>query len=148
MFTTLVPFLVVFLTGLVVSLVLTPWVRALAHRHGVVDLPNERRPHRRPTARGGGVAVLIAFHAACLVAVALPWPEMQGDLDFAWWRRFAMGSGILLVVGLVDDVRGMRPGYKLVGQALAAFALWWGGLRFGALLELSFGSSGSSMLST
>jgi UDP-N-acetylmuramyl pentapeptide phosphotransferase/UDP-N-acetylglucosamine-1-phosphate transferase len=83
------------------------------------------------------VAVLIAFHAACLVAVALPWPEMQGDLDFAWWRRFAMGSGILLVVGLVDDVRGMRPGYKLVGQALAAFALWWGGLRFGALLELS-----------
>ena len=56
MFTTLVPFLVVFLTGLVVSLVLTPWGRARAHRHGVVVLPNERRPHRRPTARGGGVA--------------------------------------------------------------------------------------------
>ena len=32
---------------------LTPWVRALAVRYGVVDRPNARRPHKHPTARGG-----------------------------------------------------------------------------------------------
>ncbi|HZI33106.1 MAG TPA: undecaprenyl/decaprenyl-phosphate alpha-N-acetylglucosaminyl 1-phosphate transferase, partial [Candidatus Binatia bacterium] len=59
MFGDLDKYLLVFLTGLVVTYLLTPVVRAAAIRFGVVDLPNERRPHKRPTARGGGLAVVL-----------------------------------------------------------------------------------------
>ena len=127
-------YLLVFLTGLVVTYLLTPLVRALAHRFGVVDIPNARRAHQHPTARGGGVAVVIGVHAACLVAVLYPWPELAGSLDFAWWKRFALASLILFVVGVIDDVRGMKPLVKLGGQTAAALIMALSGARFGQLL--------------
>ena len=49
-------YIVVFLTGLLVTYLLTPVVRSLATRFGVVDKPDARRPHKRITARGGGLA--------------------------------------------------------------------------------------------
>ena len=124
-------YIYVFFAGLLVSYLLTPAVRALAFRFGVVDLPNERRPHQRPTARGGGVAVFIAVQAACLLAFVLPWPKHAGGLDFAWWQRFALASLILFAVGIIDDVRGMKPLVKLGGQTLAALLMALSGTHFG-----------------
>jgi UDP-N-acetylmuramyl pentapeptide phosphotransferase/UDP-N-acetylglucosamine-1-phosphate transferase len=127
-------YIAVFLTGFVVSYLLTPVVRWLAVRFGIVDLPNERRPHKRATARGGGLAIFLGFHAACLMAVAFPWPKFAGGLDFAWWQRFVLPSLVLLIIGLIDDIRGMRPLVKLGGQAIAASLIFLGGARFGILL--------------
>ncbi|HUD46571.1 MAG TPA: hypothetical protein VMR33_07060 [Candidatus Baltobacteraceae bacterium] len=126
-------YIAVFLTGLVVTYLLTPVVRALAVRYDVVDKPDARRPHKRPTARGGGLAVVIGVHAACLVALFFPWPKFTGNLDISWWRNYALASLVLLVVGLVDDVRGMRPLVKLAGQAVAAGLIFASGARFGSM---------------
>src|SRR5579859_7810683 len=93
-------YILVFLVGLLVSYLLTPVVKAMAFRFGIVDMPDERRPHKRPTTRGGGVAVFIAVQVACLLAFALPWPRHPGGLDFGWWERFALASMILFVVGI------------------------------------------------
>lgn len=65
-------YIAVFLTGFVVTYLLTPVVRSLAVRFGVVDLPNERRPHKHPTARGGGLAVVLGIFAACAMGLAFP----------------------------------------------------------------------------
>ena len=134
MFGDLDKYILVFLTGLAVAYLLTPVVKKLAFRFGVVDLPGERRPHQRPTARGGGVAVFIAVQAACLLAFDLPWPRRPGGLDFIWWRHFALASLILFVVGIIDDVRGMKPLIKLAGQTLAASLMALTGTQFGAFL--------------
>jgi UDP-N-acetylmuramyl pentapeptide phosphotransferase/UDP-N-acetylglucosamine-1-phosphate transferase len=134
MFGDLDKYILVFLVGLVVTYLLTPVVRSLAIRAGVVDLPDARRPHKRPTARGGGVAVVLGVHAACLVAILFPWPHLAGALDFAWWQKFALASLVLLVVGVIDDVRGMKPLIKLGGQVAAALLMWFSGTRFGQLL--------------
>ena len=127
-------YIMVFLVGLVVTYLLTPVVRSLAIRFGVVDLPDTRRPHKRPTARGGGVAVVIGVQVACLAAVLFPWPKLAGALDFFWWQKFAMASLVLLVVGIIDDIRGMKPFIKLGGQIAAALIMWFSGTRFGQLL--------------
>src|SRR6202012_2434923 len=76
MFGDLDKYILVFLVGLLVTYLLTPMVRQIAIRYGVVDRPDARRPHKRPTARGGGVAVVLGVHAACLAAVLIPWPQM------------------------------------------------------------------------
>jgi UDP-N-acetylmuramyl pentapeptide phosphotransferase/UDP-N-acetylglucosamine-1-phosphate transferase len=136
MFGDLDKYLAVFLTGLVVTYLLTPVVRAAACRFGVVDLPNERRPHKHPTARGGGLAVIIGVHAACLMALAFPWPKLAGGLDLRWWQHFTLASLVLLVVGLVDDVRGLKPHVKLCGQAVAAGLMCLSGARFGTILGI------------
>ena len=134
MFGDLDKYIVVFLTGLVVTYLLTPVVRSMAIKFGVVDMPDARRPHKRLTARGGGVAVVLGVHAACLVAVLFPGPKLAGALDLMWWQKFALASLVLLVVGVIDDVRGMRPLIKLGGQVAAALIMWFSGTRFGLLL--------------
>ncbi|MGH7950564.1 MAG: hypothetical protein ACREFE_01390 [Limisphaerales bacterium] len=134
MFGDLDKYITVFLTGLVVTYLLTPMVRGLALRFGVVDLPNKRRPHKWPTARGGGIAVVFGVHIACLTAIIFPWHKLAGGLDFAWWQRFALASLILVMIGVVDDIRGMKPLVKLGGQVLAALIMALTGTRFGQLL--------------
>jgi UDP-N-acetylmuramyl pentapeptide phosphotransferase/UDP-N-acetylglucosamine-1-phosphate transferase len=134
MFGDLDKYIVVFLVGLVVTYLLTPVVRSMAIRFGVVDLPDARRPHKSLTARGGGVAVVFGVHAACLVAVLFSGPMLAGALDLVWWQKFATASLVLLVVGVIDDVRGMRPLIKLGGQVAAALIMWFSGTRFGLLL--------------
>ena len=129
-------YIAVFLTGFVVTYLLTPWVRKLAIRVGAVDLPNERRPHKWPTARGGGAAVFIGVQAACLMALVYPWPKLSGGLDWSWWQLFALASLVLFAVGVVDDVRGLGPWPKLAGQVFAALLVWLGGIRFGSLFGM------------
>ena len=133
MFGNLDKYIAVFLTGLVVTYLLTPLVRSMASRFGIMDLPNERRPHKHPTARGGGLAVILGFHAACLVGLAFPAGTRTGGFDFNWWLSFAPASLVLLVVGLVDDVRGLGAWKKLLGQVIAAVLVCLSGTRFGTL---------------
>ena len=123
----------VFLTGFVVTYLLTPMVRSMAIRFGAVDLPNERRPHKRPTPRGGGLAVVLGIYAACLTAVILSGSERSGSFDLHWWRVFLPSSLILLVVGLVDDTRGLSAWKKLGGQVAAALWVALSGTHFGNL---------------
>lgn len=126
-------YIVVFLTALVVTYLLTPLVRELACRYGIMDMPNERRPHKHPTARGGGLAVVMGVGAACLVALALPGGARPGGFDLHWLRGFAPAALVLLAVGLVDDIHGLRPWKKLVGQTIAAVLICLSGTRFGKL---------------
>ena len=133
MFGDLDKYLVVFLTALVVTYLLTPLVRGLACRFGVMDLPNERRPHKHPTARGGGLAVVLGVGTACLVALAFPGGNRPGGFDLHWLLGFAPAALVLLVVGLVDDIHGLRPWKKLVGQLLAAVLICISGTHFGKL---------------
>jgi UDP-N-acetylmuramyl pentapeptide phosphotransferase/UDP-N-acetylglucosamine-1-phosphate transferase len=133
MFGSLDKYILVFLVGLVVTYLLTPLVRNLAIRFGVMDLPDERRPHKNPTARGGGLAVVLGFYAACLFALFFPGATWPGDFDVHWWLSFVPGSLILLGIGLVDDVRGMAAWQKLIGQIVAALFISLSGTHFGTI---------------
>ena len=85
----------VFLVGFLVTYLLTPVVRSLATRFGVVDLPNERRPHKRPTARGGGLAVVLGIYAACTAALCFPTSARPGGFDLQWGLNFLPASPLL-----------------------------------------------------
>jgi UDP-N-acetylmuramyl pentapeptide phosphotransferase/UDP-N-acetylglucosamine-1-phosphate transferase len=54
-----------FITGLVLSLVATPVVRALAIRWDICAVPAEDRWHRRPVPLLGGIAIAIGLAGGC-----------------------------------------------------------------------------------
>src|SRR5579871_3681360 len=95
--------------SLVLALTLTPLVRALARRWGVVARPRSDRWHTQPTALLGGVAFFAAVTATRLAF---------GRLLIEDWVVLA-GSAWLFLVGLVDDLFRIRPYQNLLGQLLA-----------------------------
>ncbi|MEO7296343.1 MAG: MraY family glycosyltransferase [Candidatus Limnocylindria bacterium] len=118
-----------FATALVVGLVATPFVRGLAQRRGLLDEPGGRKVHRVAIPRLGGVAMAIAFGVAIGVAILVS-PDLGsvGGLRPNRAPAILVGVAILLVIGVVDDVRGMRALVKLFFQVLAAAVAFWLGL--------------------
>ena len=83
----------------------------LAFRIGAVDRgEGERRMHREPRARIGGLAVYVA----CLIGASLS----PGDNILV---PLLIGGGAIVIGGLVDDIRGVTPIQKLIIQAAAAW---------------------------
>lgn len=90
-----------------VTLIITPIFRRIALKVQLVDMPNERRIHRTPTATSGGVAIAIA-----LVVVSIVFS--LSDL-----LPLFLGGLILLLVGLIDDAVELSAGKKFLGQLIA-----------------------------
>lgn len=106
----------VLLSGLVTSLALTGLVRWLAGRLGLLDRPGAHKQHAEATPTLGGLGVFGGFLAAVLGA----------GLLHAGVRAFLLGGLFIVVVGLLDDVRGVSANIKL-GALAAATALLMGG---------------------
>ena len=114
------------LIGLFVFLlcyVLTPLVARLAWKIGAVDVPLDgRRMHRRSIPRDGGVAIFISF----LLGLAL-----LNEWD-SFIASFAFGCGVMVLVGLADDIFGLGAWTKLLLQtAVASVAVFSSGGAFG-----------------
>jgi Fuc2NAc and GlcNAc transferase len=109
--------------------ILTGAVRRYALRAELLDVPNERSLHRRPTPRGGGIAIVVVTLAGLTAAALLS----MISADIAW----ALGVGGVLVaaVGWLDDRGEVRAPVRATVHAVAACwaAYWiWGGLTPGS----------------
>lgn len=89
---------------------LVPPVRAVASGSGVLDLPDPRKRHGQATPLLGGVALFAAFCVSLLANSIFSW-DLLGIL---------LGSGLLVGVGVADDVRSVPAGLKLAVQVAAA----------------------------
>jgi UDP-GlcNAc:undecaprenyl-phosphate GlcNAc-1-phosphate transferase len=122
-----------FAAAMVVALVVTPIVRVFAHGRGLLDHPSERKVHAVPVPRLGGVAMAIAFFIAIGLATLA-----SGDLGAVGLLpnrapAILAGVAVLFVIGVIDDVRGMRALVKLGFQVGAAVLAWWLGLQIETL---------------
>lgn len=97
------------------SLLLTPLARGFARRFGLVDRPRGYKAHGEATPLLGGLAVAVAFIAIAAWSTMTHAPGNMADV-----AAIAIGAAIIVAVGLVDDVRGMSAGNKLLWQGLAA----------------------------
>ena len=124
--TVLQPYMPVFYVSFTVTLILTPLMRFLAHRHGIVDEPdNRRKVHTQPIAYLGGVATFLGWLAGVSISVMLrphnAEPMMTPFVQIP--PGILLGAAVVVLFGLLDDVYSLSPKLKLVGQALAAIFL-------------------------
>jgi UDP-GlcNAc:undecaprenyl-phosphate/decaprenyl-phosphate GlcNAc-1-phosphate transferase len=121
-------YILVFLVAAAVSLLATPLVRRLAIRVGAVDIPNDRKVHSEPTPLLGGVAMYLALLAGLGVAWLIPSFRELFKTSSEPGGVLA-GASIALVMGVVDDTRGLGATGKLAGQMVAAGALILAGVQ-------------------
>ncbi len=133
----IIKYIIVFFTSLVVAWLLIPLVKRMAPYLGLVDEPSERRIHKIPIPRCGGIAVFLATHIALVVVFLGPWKNLAGSIQIEEWGLLFAGSLILLLVGLFDDRFEMRAWFKLLGQLGVAGLMFMGGFTFEAFLHIS-----------
>lgn len=121
---------ITFAVACVVALIVTPIVRAIAHRYAWLDQPEERKVHQVPVPRLGGVAMAVGFAAAIAVVVlASPTLDSPAELGRSYVPAIFAAVLLLVAVGIYDDIRGMRAMIKLAFQIGAAVLAWQLGLR-------------------
>lgn len=100
-----------FILALAISFACTPAVRMLAIKIKAVDVPKDnRRMHKVPIPRMGGLAIFAGFLVSVLFFVPL------GN-EF---RSILIGALILVVLGIIDDIVALKPRTKFAGQIIAA----------------------------
>ncbi|MCF0235944.1 MAG: undecaprenyl/decaprenyl-phosphate alpha-N-acetylglucosaminyl 1-phosphate transferase [Bacteroidaceae bacterium] len=115
-----------FLTALIASLLLTliamPWLLRLCERRGLYDMPNERKVHSNKIPRLGGLlfvpAMAVGFALSMLVMVLT-----DGEQAVPVFRLstliMAVGLFLLYLIGILDDLLGLRASFKFLAQAAA-----------------------------
>ena len=120
-----------FILACVLALGLTPLAWMAAFRLGVVDDPDHRKIHRRPTALLGGVAVFLAIAAPVLWLSGVT----PGTL------ALFLGASLFLLVGLIDDVWSVGAP-KLAAEFGIAFLVVFG---TGQTLHLPWAWAGAAL---
>ncbi len=88
----------------------TPLMVWIGHRWNLVDIPADRKIHVTPTPRLGGLALYVGFVGSILLNSIVP----------DWMVAILVSGSLLLIIGVLDDIRELPAAVKLIGQLLAA----------------------------
>ena len=122
-FTTIL--LMVFIPFVFVALI-TPIIKNIAFHVGALDIPNKRKVHKEPMPRLGGLGIYAGFLLGYMIF---------GE-HTAIMNSILIGSFILIITGIIDDIKPMKASHKLIGQLIAALiVVFYGGLL---LRDISF----------
>ena len=92
------------------SFLLVPVSKKLANHVGAMDIPNERKIHKVPIPRLGGLAVFGSFLLGYI---------LYGEVT-TQMLSILIGSFLIVLVGIFDDIKPIRALYKFIVQVIAA----------------------------
>lgn len=99
------------------SALIMPIMKKLAHHIGAIDVPRDveqkRHIHKKPIPKLGGVGIFLAFLFGYM-CFGVPSIKMNAIL---------IGSFIIIITGITDDIHDLNSSKKLLGQLLAASVL-------------------------
>ena len=93
--------------------IIIPFVKKIALHVGALDIPNERKVHTKPMPRLGGLGIYSGFLLGYML-FGEHTPAMNSIL---------IGSFILIITGMIDDIKPMKPLPKLIGQLTASLII-------------------------
>lgn len=114
-------FLLVFLTGLVISFYLTPYIKDKLIERGFLDKPDARKIHTRAIPRLGGLAIYLGFCLSLMIAY-FGYPRFFEEREMNI-LGLLIASTFIVVIGAIDDLYNIRPWAKLAAQVFSAVIL-------------------------
>ncbi len=111
------------------SAILVPFVKKIAEFVGALDRPNKRKVHKELIPRLGGLAIYFSF--------------LLGYMLFAKQNiemiSILIGSFVIIITGVIDDIRPLPPKYKFAGQVIGALVVvLYGGIVLNDISAFGF----------
>ena len=118
------------------SLILVPIVKKVANHVNAMDLPNERKVHKKPMPRLGGLAIFLSFLLGYM---------LFGQIT-TLMISILIGGFILIILGICDDIKPISAKYKFLVQLIAAsVVVFYGNIYLPSIsafgISLNFGFS-------
>lgn len=103
----------------IASIIFVFVAKKVAEYTGVLDIPNERKVHKKPIPLLGGIGIFLSF----LLGYMLFAPKSTLMLSIL------IASFLILLLGIFDDIKPIRARYKLLVHVLvASIIVFYGGL--------------------
>ncbi|MDI6784735.1 MAG: MraY family glycosyltransferase, partial [bacterium] len=142
-------YLSIFIISFLLSVILTPVARKLAFKLNIVDHPGEERKiHSEPKPYLGGVAIFLAFNLVIGIGLIVALTPLSQSLTFLSPEvtqylsniksvlpkliGLFLGSLVIFLLGLIDDIKRLSAKQKLIGQFIAGLIV----VLFGVRIEL------------
>ena len=100
----------------ILSLIITPFIKKLAFLIGAVDQPDARRVNKKAMPTIGGVAIYLSYFTALFFMMPLTTEIVL--------PMFVVAT-IIVVTGIIDDVKEIKPIAKIAGILLAALVVYY-----------------------
>ena len=126
-----------FLVSLICGLVFTPLILDFCKRKRLYDIPNERKIHKNATPRLGGISFFPSMLTAFIIVLLFTPIVEQNTLPVNIWSAvFLMGLVVIYIIGIVDDLVGLKATSKFLVQIGTACLLPFVGLYINNLYGL------------
>ncbi|WP_353093715.1 MraY family glycosyltransferase [Tissierella praeacuta] len=113
-------FVAPFFIAVAISYLFTPLVKKLAFKVGAVDVPkDERRVHNKPMPLLGGLAIFLA-----VIIVTLIFLPLEKEII-----SIIIGGAVIVIGGIIDDLKELRPKTKFIFQIIAGLILIYGDVK-------------------
>jgi len=142
----LVFFVLAFLFSALIAFGLSFIVKGVAIKFGIVNNARENRHSSRPVPLLGGVAIFVAFWASVLLMIYLshigmmPTKFLGANNEISGVRFFGVfvGTAIIFVVGLIDDIKKIHFSVRIAAQVVATFIMVYFGFVINFVYMHSF----------
>lgn len=114
----------IFLFSFAVSFFMVPKAIKFANAKGIIDNPkaDNRRVHTKPTPRAGGIAIVTAVMLSLVIYyVITALTSLEIDKKFV---GYILGGILIASMGLVDDMKNLKPLYKFLFQLVAGMIIY------------------------
>lgn len=126
--------LFLFSCSFLLTIVLTPIIRRIAIRWRFVDQPDrERKLHQAPIPRIGGIAIVVAYAGSLDAALLIRGHPIPVHHPVPLLFKLVSAAFLVFLTGLLDDLVGLKPWQKLLGESLAACAVYFSGVQLHTL---------------
>lgn len=112
--------ILIFIVPLILSVILTPIIKKVAIKINAIDLPNERKVHTSVMPRLGGVAIFLATSISLIIFTDVT------EEPLLW---ILVGSLVIILAGILDDVKTLPAKIKLLFQIIAGAIVIYGGIN-------------------
>ena len=101
--------LMVFIPFAFVALIM-PLIKKIAFKLGAIDNPGGRHIHKRVMPKLGGLGIFFGFLLGYMI-----FGEHSAQMN-----SVLIGSFVIIITGMIDDICTLKPKHKLIGQIVAA----------------------------